>query len=107
VSGAVAERLKFQAYLLYSAVVCLFVYPVFAHWVWDGGWLSKLPFGLGQLDFAGSGVVHAVGGFIGLAGAIVLGPRFGKFDKDGKPRAIPGHSIFLAALGTFILWFGW
>ena len=107
VSGAVAERLKFQAYLFYSAIVCLFIYPVFAHWVWGGGWLSKLPFGMGHLDFAGSGVVHAVGGFIGLAGAIVLGPRFGKFDKDGKPRAIPGHSISLAALGTFILWFGW
>jgi Amt family ammonium transporter len=107
VSGAVAERLKFKAYLVYSAVICLFIYPVYAHWVWGSGWLSKLPFGLGHLDFAGSGVVHAVGGFVGLAGAIVLGPRFGKFGKDGKPKAIPGHSISLAALGTFILWFGW
>jgi Amt family ammonium transporter len=107
VSGAVAERLKFKAYLFYSFIISLFIYPVYAHWVWGGGWLAKLPFGLGHLDFAGSGVVHAVGGFVGLAGAIVLGPRYGKFDKNGKPRAIPGHSISLAALGTFILWFGW
>ncbi|WP_456431298.1 ammonium transporter [Thermosulfuriphilus sp.] len=107
VSGAVAERLKFQAYLVYSAVITLFIYPVYGHWVWGSGWLSKLPYGLGHLDFAGSGVVHAVGGFIGLAGAIILGPRYGKFDKNGKPRAIPGHSLPMAALGTFILWFGW
>ncbi|MBA2848599.1 ammonium transporter [Thermosulfuriphilus ammonigenes] len=107
VSGAVAERLKFQAYLVYSAVITLFIYPIYGHWVWGGGWLSKLPYGLGHLDFAGSGVVHAVGGFIGLAGAIVLGPRYGKFDKNGRPRAIPGHSLPMAALGTFILWFGW
>ncbi len=107
VSGAVAERLKFQAYMVYAAVVCLVVYPVFGHWAWGGGWLSKLPFGIGFADFAGSGVVHAVGGMVGLAGAMVLGPRFGKYTKDGKPRVIPGHSITLAALGTFILWFGW
>ncbi|HFC98249.1 MAG TPA: ammonium transporter [Thermosulfurimonas dismutans] len=107
VSGAVAERIKFQAYLLYSVAITAFIYPVYAHWVWGGGWLSKLPFGLGHLDFAGSGVVHAVGGLVGLAGAIVLGPRFGKFDRNGKPRAIPGHNIPLAALGVFILWFGW
>src|SRR3989338_6718387 len=107
VSGAVAERLKFSAYLIYSAAVSLVIYPIYGHWVWGGGWLSKLPFGLGHLDFACSGVVHTVGGFVGLAGAIVLGPRFGKFAKDGKPKAIPGHSITLAALGTFILWFGW
>lgn len=107
VSGAVAERLKFSSYLIYSAVISLFVYPVYGHWVWGGGWLSKLPFGMGHLDFAGSGVVHAIGGIFGLAGAIVLGPRFGKFDKNGKPNAIPGHSITLAALGVFILWFGW
>jgi len=107
VSGAVAERLKFSAYLMYSAAVSLIIYPIFGHWVWGGGWLSKLPFGMGHLDFAGSGVVHTIGGMVGLAGAIVLGPRFGKFDKNGKPNAIPGHSITLAALGTFILWFGW
>jgi len=107
VSGAVAERLKFKAYFLYSLAVTAIVYPIYGHWVWGGGWLSKLPFGIGHVDFAGSGVVHTVGGFVGLAGAIVLGPRFGKYGKDGKPKAIPGHSITLAALGTFILWFGW
>ena len=103
VSGAVAERLKFNVYLIYSIVLSAVIYPIYGHWVWGGGWLSAL----GHLDFAGSGVVHAIGGFVGLAGAIVLGPRFGKYDKDGKPRAIPGHSIALAALGAFILWFGW
>jgi Amt family ammonium transporter len=107
VSGAVAERLKFPAYLIYSFIISLIVYPLYGHWVWGGGWLSKLPFGMAHLDFAGSGVVHTIGGFFGLAGAIVLGPRFGKFGKNGKPNAIPGHSITLAALGTFILWFGW
>jgi Amt family ammonium transporter len=107
VSGAVAERLKFNAYFLYSLAVTAVIYPIYGHWVWGGGWLSKLPFGAGHVDFAGSGVVHTIGGFVGLAGAITLGPRFGKFGKDGKPRAIPGHSITLAALGTFILWFGW
>ncbi|MDD5130417.1 MAG: ammonium transporter [Candidatus Omnitrophica bacterium] len=107
VSGAVAERLKFKAYFLYSLAVTAIIYPIYGHWVWGGGWLAKLPFGIGHVDFAGSGVVHTIGGFVGLAGAIVLGPRFGKFGKDGKPRAIPGHSITLAALGTFILWFGW
>lgn len=107
VSGAVAERIKFSAYLLYSIAISAVVYPIYAHWVWGGGWLSQLKFGLGHLDFAGSGVVHAVGGLVGLAGAIVLGPRYGKFDREGKPRAIPGHNIGLAALGVFILWFGW
>ena len=107
VSGAVAERLKFQAYLAYAAVICLFVYPIFGHWAWGGGWLSSLPYGIGFADFAGSGVVHAVGGLVGLAGAMVLGPRFGKYGKDGRPKVIPGHSITLAALGTFIIWFGW
>lgn len=103
VSGAVAERLKFNSYLVYSVVISAFIYPVYGHWVWGGGWLSQLGFH----DFAGSGVVHALGGFIGLAGAIVLGPRFGKYDKDGKPKAIPGHNIPFAAIGVFILWFGW
>jgi Amt family ammonium transporter len=107
VSGAVAERLKFKAYFLYSLAVTAIIYPIYGHWVWGGGWLSKLSFGAGHVDFAGSGVVHTIGGFVGLAGAIVLGPRFGKFGKDGKPKAIPVHSIVLAALGTFILWFGW
>jgi len=107
VSGAVAERLKFSAYFFYSLVVSALIYPLYGHWVWGGGWLAKIPFGVGHVDFAGSGVVHTIGGFVGLAGAILLGPRFGKFGKDGKPKAIPGHSITLAALGTFILWFGW
>jgi len=107
VAGAVAERLKFRAYLIYSVVVSAIVYPIYGHWVWGGGWLSSLPFGMGALDFAGSGVVHAVGGLVGLAGAIVLGPRFGRYNRDGKPQAIPGHSITLATLGVFILWFGW
>ncbi len=103
VSGAVAERLKFSAYLVYSIVISAIIYPIYGHWVWGGGWLAQLGFH----DFAGSGVVHAVGGFVGLAGAMVLGPRFGKYDKDGKPRVIAGHNIPLAALGVFILWFGW
>ncbi|MDI6901890.1 MAG: ammonium transporter [Anaerosomatales bacterium] len=103
VSGAVAERLKFKSYLIYSVIISAVIYPIYGHWVWGGGWLSSL----GHHDFAGSGVVHALGGLIGLAGAVVLGPRFGKYDKNGKPRAIPGHSIPLAALGVFILWFGW
>jgi Amt family ammonium transporter len=103
VSGAVAERLKFNSYLMYSLVISAFIYPVYGHWVWGGGWLSQMGFH----DFAGSGVVHALGGFVGLAGAMVLGPRFGKYDKNGKPRAIPGHNIPFAAIGVFILWFGW
>jgi Amt family ammonium transporter len=107
VSGAIAERLKFSAYLAYSLAVSALVYPIYGHWVWGGGWLSQLPFGMGHLDFAGSGVVHLVGAGVGLAGAIVVGPRFGKFGADGRPRAIPGHNIGLAALGVFILWFGW
>lgn len=107
VSGAVAERLKFKAYFIYSIFVSAIIYPIYGHWVWGGGWLSELPFGLGHLDFAGSGVVHVIGGTVGLAGAIALGPRFGKYNSKGQPRPIPGHSITLAALGTFILWFGW
>ncbi len=107
VAGAVAERLKFKAYLIYSVAVSAIIYPIYGHWVWGGGWLSSLPLGLGALDFAGSGAVHAVGGLVGLAGAIVLGPRFGRYDRNGKPQAIPGHSITMATLGVFILWFGW
>jgi len=108
VSGAMAERTKFVSYLIYSVVISALIYPVFGSWAWGslyhgGGWLE----GLGFIDFAGSTVVHSVGGWAALAGAIVLGPRIGKFTKDGKPKAIPGHSLTLAALGTFILWFGW
>ena len=103
VSGAMAERTKFSTYCIASLVVTAFIYPIYGHWMWGGGWLSQL----GALDFAGSGVVHAVGGFIALAGAWMVGPRLGKFKKDGTPVGIPGHSITLAILGVFILWFGW
>lgn len=108
VSGAMAERTKFVGYLAYSAVITAIIYPVFGSWAWGSlykgsGWLE----GLGFIDFAGSTVVHSVGGWAALAGAIVLGPRIGKFSKDGKPKAIPGHNLVLAALGTFLLWFGW
>ena len=108
VSGAMAERTKFVGYLTYSLFISLFIYPIFGSWAWGGlldggGWLEKLGF----LDFAGSTVVHSIGGWLALAGAIVLGPRVGKYSPDGKPRAITGHNIPLAALGVFILWFGW
>ncbi len=106
VAGAVAERLKWKAYFIYAIVVGAIIYPIYGHWVWGGGWLSTLALGAGHIDFAGSGVVHIIGGIVGLAGAIVLGPRFGKY-VNGKPRAIPGHSLALAALGCFLLWFGW
>ncbi|OIP84331.1 MAG: ammonium transporter [Porphyromonadaceae bacterium CG2_30_38_12] len=104
VSGAMAERTKFVSYILYSAIITLIIYPVSGHWIWGGGWLSQLstPF----VDFAGSTVVHSVGGWLALTGALVLGPRIGKY-KNGKINAIPGHSITLAALGVFILWLGW
>ncbi|MBN2683903.1 MAG: ammonium transporter [Pontiellaceae bacterium] len=103
VSGAVAGRLKFGAYLVYSAVITAFVYPISGFWKWGGGWLHQMGF----YDFAGSLVVHAVGGFAALAGAIVLGPRIGRFGKDGKSKAIPGHNLPIAALGVFILLIGW
>lgn len=108
VSGAMAERTKFISYLVYSFFITLFIYPIFGSWAWGGlldggGWLE----GMGFLDFAGSTVVHSVGGWLALAGAIVLGPRLGKYGPDGKAKAILGHNIPLAALGVFILWFGW
>jgi len=104
VSGAMAERTKFSAYLLYTPFITGFIYPIVTHWVWSGqGWLGNL----GYLDFAGSGVVHLVGGAAALAGVIVIGPRLGKYDENGKPLPIPGHSLTLGALGVFILWFGW
>ncbi|MCH7510874.1 MAG: ammonium transporter [Chloroflexi bacterium] len=112
VSGAMAERTAFRAYLFYTVFITAFIYPVVVHWVWDGnGWLTAFtdnPIGTnGYLDFAGSSVVHMVGGFAGLMGAIIVGPRIGRFGKDGSINPIPGHSISLAALGVFILWFGW
>jgi Amt family ammonium transporter len=103
VSGAMAERTKFSMYMIYSAFISLIIYPVEGHWTWGGGWLADLGFH----DFAGSAIVHSVGGVLALIGAIALGPRRGKYGKDGKSRAIPGHSLALAALGVFILWLGW
>ena len=103
VSGAMAERTKFSAYCIYSAAISLFIYPISGHWIWGGGWLSQLGFH----DFAGSTTVHMVGGVCALIGAKMLGPRIGKYDKSGKPKAILGHNLTVAALGVFILWFCW
>ena len=103
VSGAMAERTKFSAYCIYSAAISLLIYPVSGHWIWGGGWLSQLGFH----DFAGSTAVHMVGGVCACIGAWMLGPRIGKYDKNGKPKAILGHNITFAALGVFILWFCW
>lgn len=104
VSGAMAERTKFSAYLMYTPFITGLIYPVVTHWVWSGqGWLGDLGF----VDFAGSGIVHLTGGVAALAGVLVIGPRIGKYDKDGNPQPIPGHSLLLGALGVFILWFGW
>lgn len=103
VSGAMAERTKFLSYCIYSAVISAVVYPIEAHWIWGGGWLAQLGF----VDFAGSTCIHMVGGLCALIGAKMVGPRIGKFGKDGKPNAILGHSMTLGALGVFILWFGW
>ena len=113
VSGAMAERTKFSGYLIYSFFISLFIYPIFGHWAWgsllnadnakSGAWLANRGF----IDFAGSTVVHSVGGWAALAGAIVIGPRLGKYLPDGSARPIPGHSLTLAALGVFILFLGW
>ncbi len=104
VSGAMAGRVKFTSYLIYTPFITGLIYPIVTHWVWNpDGWLAQL----GYFDFAGSGVVHMLGGACALAGVIVVGPRMGKYDRDGKPNPIPGHSITLGALGVFILWFGW
>jgi len=108
ISGAVAERTKFSAYLVYSFFVSALIYPVFGSWAWGSlfhgsGWLE----GMGFIDFAGSTVVHSIGGWLALAGAIVVGPRIGKYTKEGKVKPIPGHNIPVASLGVFLLWFGW
>lgn len=103
VSGAMAERTKFLSYCVYSAVISALIYPIEAHWIWGGGWLAQLGFH----DFAGSAAIHFVGGLTALIGAKMLGPRLGKYDRDGKPRGIPGHNLTIGALGVFILWFGW
>jgi Amt family ammonium transporter len=102
-----AERTKFSSYLVYSFFITAIIYPIAGHWIWGGGWIWTLPFGAGFRDFAGSTVVHSIGGWLALVGAIALGPRLGRFAKDGKAVAIPGHSITLATLGVFILWLGW
>jgi Amt family ammonium transporter len=107
VAGMVAERMKFQAYLIYTLLINILIYPVYGHWVWGGGWLATLPFGVGVRDFAGSGVVHAVGGFTGLAGAFMIGPRIGKYGKDGKPRSFGYTNVPYIIMGTMILFFGW
>ena len=115
VSGAMAERTKFSMYLAYTIAISVLIYPVSGHWTWGGGWLSNADpdsfmmsvFGYTFHDFAGSTVVHSVGGWIALVGAAILGPRLGKYGKDGKSKAIPGHNLTLAYLGVFILWFGW
>ena len=103
VSGSMAERTNFKAYVFYSAAISLIVYPISGHWIWGGGWLAQLGFH----DFAGSTAVHFVGGVTAALGAYLLGPRIGKYDKDGKPRAILGHNMLAMALGVFILWFCW
>lgn len=103
VSGAMAERTRFKAYIVYSVLITGIIYPISGHWIWGGGWLADL----GMWDFAGSTVVHSVGGWLALVGAWVLGPRIGKYDAKGKAVAIPGHSLPMATLGTFILWLGW
>lgn len=115
VSGAMAERTKFNMYVVYSILISLIIYPVEGHWTWGGGWLCNAEtgsfmmnvFGTTFHDFAGSAIVHSVGGVLAFVGAIALGPRIGKYAKDGTSRAIPGHNLMAAALGVFILWFGW
>lgn len=103
VSGAMAERTKISSYLLYSIIISAVIYPISGHWIWGGGWLGDL----NMRDFAGSTVVHSVGGWAALAGAIMVGPRLGKYGKNGKVNEIKAHNLPMAALGVFILWFGW
>jgi Amt family ammonium transporter len=103
VSGAVAERIKYIAFILFTAVMAIAIYPIVGHWIWGGGWLAERGF----VDFAGSTVVHSVGGWAALAGVYILGPRIGKYAANGKPVAIPGHNLLAATIGCFILWFGW
>ncbi len=103
VSGAVAERIKYISFIVFSFILTMFIYPVVGHWIWGGGWLAELGF----FDFAGDTVVHSIGGWAALAGILVLGPRFGKYTKDGKVQPIPGHNLTIATIGVFVLWFGW
>ena len=103
VSGAVAERIKYMSFIIFSLVLTMIIYPIVGHWIWGGGWL----YNLGFLDFAGGTTVHSVGGWAALTGVFILGPRVGKYTKDGRINPIPGHNLALATLGAFILWFGW
>ena len=107
VVGAVAERFKFYTHLIYSMFICGFLYPIFGHWVWGGGWLANLPFGSGMKDFAGSGVVHGIGGLVAFVGAWMVGPRFGKYNPNGSANIFPGHNMSYVILGTLFLIFGW
>jgi Amt family ammonium transporter len=107
VSGAMAERTRLDAYMAYSFLISAIIYPVYGHWVWGGGWLANLDLGAGAVDFAGSGVVHTVGGVAALVGALLVGARRGKFDAEGKPRSMPGHNMGYVVLGTIVLLFGW
>ena len=103
VSGAVAERIKYHSFILFSFILTMFIYPIVGHWIWGGGWLQSMGF----LDFAGSTQVHSIGGWAALTGVIILGPRLGKYAADGKVNAIPGHNLSLATIGCFVLWLGW
>ncbi|MCP4291944.1 MAG: ammonium transporter, partial [bacterium] len=103
VAGSMAERTRFAGYIFYSIAITAIIYPIVGHWIWGGGWLVEI----GMWDFAGSTVVHSTGGWLAFTGAVMLGPRTGKYNPDGSSNAFPGHSIPLATLGTFILWFGW
>jgi Amt family ammonium transporter len=103
VSGAVAERIKYKSFIFFSFAMTMFIYPIVGHWIWGGGWLAKL----GMYDFAGSTVVHSIGGWAALAGVIMLGPRFGKYNGGGGINPIPGHNLSIATIGTFVLWLGW
>jgi Amt family ammonium transporter len=103
VSGAVAERIKYHAFIIFSFIMAMVIYPVVGHWIWGGGWLQDRGF----LDFAGSTQVHSIGGWAALAGILILGPRIGKYSKEGRVNAIPGHNLSLATIGCFVLWFGW
>lgn len=107
VTGATAERLKFHAHVIYSIFLCGVLYPVFGHWMWGKGWLELLPFGVGARDFAGSGVVHGMGGLIAFVAAWIVGPRYGKYNPDGSPNVIHGHNLLYIVIGTLTLIFGW
>jgi Amt family ammonium transporter len=107
IAGGVAERIRFLPFLIYSVIFMAFVYPVYGHWIWGGGWLQHIPFGVGAKDFAGCAAVHTIGGVFALVGAWALGPRIGKYRRDGSPNLIPGHNLSYVVIGTLLLFFGW